>query len=129
MSWIDTLKFDSNGLIPAVIQEESTGNVLMVAWMNRQSIEMTIQTGKTHFWSRSRQKYWMKGEESGHVQIVKEIYFDCDADVLLIKVEQKGVACHEGYKSCFFRSVDLKNGEVKINQERLINPADVYKKK
>lgn len=129
MSWIDSLKFDSNGLIPAIIQEESTGVVLMVAWMNRQSLEMTIQSGKTHFWSRSRQKFWMKGEESGHVQIVKEISYDCDADVLLIKVEQVGVACHEGYKSCFFRSVDLKTGDVRINQERIINPSDVYRKK
>jgi len=105
MSFYDLLKFDSNGLIPAIIQEESTGRVLMMAWMNRVSLEKTIATGKTHFWSRSRQKLWMKGETSGHVQYVKRIAFDCDGDALLIQVEQVGPACHEGYKSCFFRSV------------------------
>lgn len=106
MNFYDLLKFDSNGLIPAIIQEESTGRVLMMAWMNRVSLEKTIATGKTHFWSRSRQKLWMKGETSGHVQQVKQIAFDCDGDTLLIQVEQVGPACHEGYKSCFFRTVN-----------------------
>ena len=78
----------------------------MFAWMNRASLEKTVETGKTHFWSRSRQKFWMKGEESGHTQTVKDIAFDCDGDVLLIQVEQTGAACHEGYQSCFFRSVE-----------------------
>ncbi|HON09131.1 MAG TPA: phosphoribosyl-AMP cyclohydrolase, partial [Verrucomicrobiota bacterium] len=101
MNWIGQLKYDSNGLIPAIIQEESTGKVLMMAYMNKDSIEMTVKTGKTHFWSRSRNKFWMKGESSGHIQLVKSISFDCDADTLLIQVEQIGVACHEGYKTCF----------------------------
>jgi phosphoribosyl-AMP cyclohydrolase len=99
----------------------------MFAWMNRASLESTIATGKTHFWSRSRQKFWMKGEESGHVQVVKDIAFDCDADVLLIQVEQTGAACHEGYKSCFFRSV--KDGQVEITEPQLQKPEEIYKKK
>ncbi len=106
MSFYDKLKFDANGLIPAIIQEQKTGRVLMMAWMNRASLEKTIATGKTHFWSRSRQKFWMKGESSGHTQTVKDIAFDCDGDTLLIQVEQIGAACHEGYQSCFFRSVE-----------------------
>ena len=127
MSFVDQLKFDANGLIPAIIQEHGTGRVLMFAWMNRASLESTSATGKTHFWSRSRQKFWMKGEESGHVQVVKDIAFDCDADVLLIQVEQTGAACHEGYKSCFFRSVE--NGNVKITEPQLQKPEEIYKKK
>jgi phosphoribosyl-AMP cyclohydrolase len=106
MSFYDKLKFNSDGLIPAIIQEKSTGRVLMMAWMNRNSLETTVATGKTHFWSRSRQKYWMKGESSGHTQAVKDISFDCDGDTLLIQVEQIGAACHEGYRSCFFRSIE-----------------------
>src|SRR5574339_150435 len=104
MSFYEQLKFDSNVLIPAIVQDYKTGRVLMMAWMNRASLEKTIETGKTHFWSRSRQKFWMKGESSGHVQAVKDIAFDCDGDTLLIQVEQTGAACHEGFKSCFFRS-------------------------
>ncbi len=90
MSFYDKLKFDAQGLIPAIIQEQKTGRVVMMAWMNRASLESTIATGKTHFWSRSRQKFWMKGEESGNTQTVKDIAFDCDGDCLLIQVEQKG---------------------------------------
>ena len=102
MSFYDQLKFDANGLIPAIIQEQKTGRVVMFAWMNRASLEKTVATGKTHFWSRSRQKFWMKGEESGHTQTVKDIAFDCDGDVLLIQVEQTGAACHEGYQLLLF---------------------------
>src|SRR5262245_13182605 len=104
MSLYEQLKFDANGLIPAIIQEQKTGRVLMMAWMNRASLEKTIESGKTQFWSRARQKFWMKGESSGHTQAVKDISFDCDGDTLLIQVDQIGAACHEGYKSCFFRS-------------------------
>src|ERR1700740_157432 len=106
MSFYDKLKFNSEGLIPAIIQDHHNGRGLMMAWINRESLEDTIKTGKTHFWSRSRKKYWMKGESSGHTQNVKDIAFDCDGDTLLIQVEQIGAACHEGYKSCFFRSVE-----------------------
>ena len=102
MKFIEKLKFNADGLIPAIVQEEGTGRVLMMAWMNEASLRSTIETGKTHFWSRSRQKYWMKGELSGHTQEVKDLAFDCDGDTLLIQVAQHGAACHEGYKSCFF---------------------------
>src|SRR3977135_1085867 len=125
MSFYEKLKF-TDGLIPAIIQEKSTGRVLMMAWMNRASIESTIATGKTHFWSRSRQKFWMKGETSGHVQTVKDISFDCDGDTLLMQVEQVGAACHEGYKSCFFRSSGKGNDETKITEPPLVSPDEVY---
>jgi phosphoribosyl-AMP cyclohydrolase len=112
---VEELKFDSNGLIPAIVQEIETGEVLMVAYMNSESVKKTIETGRTWFWSRSRQQYWCKGDTSGHIQNVKEVRYDCDADALLVIVEQVGVACHTGHKSCFFRAIDLKTGEsVKI---------------
>ncbi len=99
---IKNLKYDSNGLIPAIIQDWKNGDVLMLAYMNEGSLKKTIETGNTHFWSRSRGKLWKKGETSGNEQIVKEINYDCDNDTLLIKVEQKGVACHTGNRSCFY---------------------------
>jgi len=99
------LKFDDRGLIPAIVQDYENGDVLMLAYMNRESIERTIKTGQTCFWSRSRKKFWVKGETSGHTQAVKEIYYDCDADTLLVKVIQKGAACHTGRRSCFYRSL------------------------
>ena len=129
MSFVDKLKFDANGLIPAIIQDAGDKRVLMMAWMNRASIEKTIETGKTHFWSRSRQKFWMKGEESGNTQTVKDIAFDCDGDCLLIQVEQNGPACHEGYQSCFFRSVEGKGETFKITEPLLKSPEQMYKKK
>jgi phosphoribosyl-AMP cyclohydrolase len=101
------LKFDDKGLIPAIIQDAATKDVLMVAYMNKESLEKTLQTGKTHFWSRSRQKLWLKGETSGHYQLVKEIWYDCDEDTLLVKVEQVGdIACHTGNRSCFYRKLE-----------------------
>jgi phosphoribosyl-AMP cyclohydrolase len=129
MSFYEKLKYTSDGLIPAIVQEQSTGRVLMMAWMNQASLEKTVATGKTHFWSRSRQKFWMKGEESGHVQIVKDIAFDCDGDTLLIQVEQTGAACHEGYKSCFFRSVEDKGSDFKITEPMLKSPDKIYSAK
>src|ERR1041385_1612424 len=130
MSFYDKLKFDPvTGLIPAIIQEKATGRVLMMAWMNRASLEKTIETGRTNFWSRSRQKFWMKGETSGHTQTVKEIAFDCDGDTLLIQVEQIGAACHEGYKSCFFRSVENRGPSFRITEAQLQKPEEIYKKK
>jgi len=127
MKFIEKLKFNDDGLVPAIVQEEGTGRVVMMAWMNEASLKSTIETGKTYFWSRSRQKYWMKGESSGHTQDVKDIAFDCDGDTLLIQVEQHGAACHEGYKSCFFRSISGE-GDFDITEERLVNPEEVYKK-
>ncbi|MCX8044212.1 MAG: phosphoribosyl-AMP cyclohydrolase [Desulfobacterota bacterium] len=109
MSLIDMIRFDANGLVPAVIQDVENGQVLMVAYMNRGALEKTLATGITHFWSRSRQAYWMKGESSGHVQQVKEIYIDCDADCLLVKVVQQVAACHTGFRSCFYRKWDGKD--------------------
>ncbi len=100
------LKYNEQGLIPAIVQDVKSNEVLMLAYMNKASLEKTIETGKTHFWSRSRQEYWMKGETSGNVQIVKEILYDCDGDTLLIKVEQTGSgACHTGKRTCFYRKV------------------------
>ena len=129
MTFYDKLKFDSNGLIPAIIQEHGSGRVLMMAWMNRASLEKTVATGKTHFWSRTRQAFWMKGETSGHTQEVKRIAFDCDGDTLLIQVEQIGAACHEGYRSCFFRSVEEDGARFKIDEEQLETPEQIYGKK
>ncbi|NLY44161.1 MAG: bifunctional phosphoribosyl-AMP cyclohydrolase/phosphoribosyl-ATP diphosphatase HisIE [Clostridiaceae bacterium] len=110
MQFEEQLKYDKDGLIPAVIQDYRTGSVLMVAYMNKESIRRTIETGKTVFWSRSRQKYWTKGETSGHFQYVKNIQVDCDADCLLIQVEQVGAACHTNNYSCFYR--EYKEGQI-----------------
>ncbi len=105
------LKFDEHGLIPAVVQDVENGEVLMVAYMNREAVERTLKGPYVTFYSRSRKKMWIKGETSGHTQTVHEIYYDCDADCLLIKAEQKVAACHEGYRSCFFRRIE-KDGSV-----------------
>jgi len=102
------LKWDEKGLIPAIVQEYNTKEVLMTAYMNEASLKKTIETGRTCFWSRSRQKFWFKGESSGNIQKVKEIRYDCDADSILILVEQVGAACHEGYPTCYFRKIDGK---------------------
>ena len=100
---LEQLAFAERGLIPAVVQEATTGEVLMVAWMNREALEATLATGRSHFWSRSRETLWAKGETSGHVQHVEAVYVDCDADTLLVRVHQEGPACHTGHRSCFFR--------------------------
>lgn len=129
MSLLDQLKFDAQGLIPAVVQDAQNGRVLMMAWMNRAALEKTIATGQTWFWSRSRQKFWRKGESSGHVQVVKDIAFDCDGDTLLIQVEQTGAACHEGYRSCFFRSITEQGAAIRTTEPRLEMPEQIYGKK
>src|SRR5437660_9270063 len=116
----------SNGLLPAIAQDAATGQVLMLAWMNQEAYEETVRTGRAVYYSRSRGKLWRKGEESGHVQIVKNIYIDCDADTVLLKVEQiGGAACHEGYASCFYREV--KDDEIEVVAERVVNPKTLYK--
>jgi phosphoribosyl-ATP pyrophosphohydrolase/phosphoribosyl-AMP cyclohydrolase len=102
---LETLRFDERGLIPAVVQEADTGEVLMVAWMDRAALDATLATGLTHFWSRARARQWQKGETSGHVQHVRGIYVDCDDDVLLVQVHQEGVACHTGNRTCFFSAI------------------------
>ena len=107
-SFIDELKFDDRGLIPVIVQDYKDNDVLMLAYMNKDTLKQTIETGKATYWSRSRQKVWVKGETSGHFQIVKELYYDCDGDTILIKVEQVGgIACHTGNRSCFFRGGEL----------------------
>src|SRR5690606_33377504 len=122
---LDSLKFDASGLIPAIIQDHATGEVLMMAWMNRDSLEKTIETGKTHFFSRSRNKLWLKGESSGHIQQVKSIATDCDRDVVLIKVEQAGAACHDGYYSCFYREYQPSAPDWKIIGKKVFDPKKV----
>jgi len=121
--------FSRTPLIPAIAQDAETGDVLMMAWMNEESYKETLQSGRVVYFSRSRQKLWRKGEESGNVQELKAIYFDCDADTVLVKVRQiGGAACHEGYRSCFFRRIDPATGSFAIEGERIFDPADVYKK-
>ena len=112
------------GLLPVVAQDATSGEVLMVAWMNAEAFAETVRTGRAIYYSRSRGRLWRKGEESGHIQHVKGIYVDCDADTILLKVEQTGVACHEGYESCFFRRIFP--GGVEIVEQRLADPAQVY---
>ena len=129
MSLYEQLKWTADGLIPAIIQDHRDGRVLMMAWMNRASLEKTLATGKTWFWSRSRQKFWMKGESSGNVQVVRNVAFDCDGDALLIQVEQNGPACHEGFRSCFFRTVDEGGAAWTTTEERLDTPENLYGKK
>jgi phosphoribosyl-AMP cyclohydrolase len=107
-NWIDNLKYDQKGLIPAIAQDDTDGTILMMAWMNRQALELTISTKEVHYWSRSRQELWHKGATSGHIQKLKTLYYDCDRDVILVKIEQVGnIACHKGERSCFFTQVEL----------------------
>jgi phosphoribosyl-AMP cyclohydrolase len=117
-----------NGLLPAIVQDDKTGKVLMLAYINRQSWQRTLETGEAHFWSRSRQELWHKGGTSGHVQKIKEIYVDCDEDTVLFRVEQVGgAACHTGYESCFYHKID-RNGDVTVVGEKLFDPKKVYGK-
>ena len=122
------VNFDkAGGLVPAVAQDADTGEVLMLAWMNREAFDETVRTGRACYFSRSRGQLWRKGEESGHVQEVRGIYLDCDADTVLLKVKQVGgAACHAGYASCFFRKLD--GGELRVVGERVFDPNQVYKK-
>jgi phosphoribosyl-AMP cyclohydrolase len=123
-----TIDFDkAGGLVPAIAQDADTGQVLMLAWMNREAYEETLRTGRACYYSRSRGRLWRKGEESGHVQEVRGIFIDCDADTILLKVHQiGGAACHEGYASCFFRQV--KGEQLEVVAERIFDPKQVYKK-
>lgn len=125
---LDKLKWDSAGLVPIIVQDFANGEVLVLAWANREALEKTIQTGKVHMYSRSRGRLAMKGESSGHFQLVKEIRTDCDRDAVLIKVEQISAACHEGYRSCFFRQYENGAGDWKIVAEKVFEPEAVYKK-
>lgn len=129
MNWLDTLKWDTQGLIPAIAQEQGSGDVLMMAWMNRDALQKTAELGRAVYFSRSRNKLWFKGEESGHVQTVHEIRLDCDSDVILLKVTQTGhtpgLACHTGRHSCFYSVYD--NGAWKVVDPVLKDPQTIYK--
>jgi phosphoribosyl-AMP cyclohydrolase len=125
--WLNKINWSADGLVPVVIQEAASNDVLMVAWMNREALKLTVQTNEAHYWSRSRKKLWHKGEESGHVQKVKEIRLDCDNDVLLLTVEQVGgIACHTGRQSCFFNK--LEKGQWGMAAPVLKSPDEIYRK-
>jgi phosphoribosyl-AMP cyclohydrolase len=125
LSWLDDVSWDANGLVPVIAQEHDTGRVLMFAWMNREALQLTNETKQAVYWSRSRNKLWRKGEESGHVQLVHEIRLDCDEDVILLNVEQVGgIACHTGRHNCFFRK--LENGKWLTDQPVIKDPKDIY---
>ena len=131
MSWLDAVKWDAHGLVPAIAQDSVTNEILMVAWMNRAALEETARTLRGVYWSRSRNKLWRKGEESGHIQQVSEIRLDCDNDVVLLKVEQiGGIACHTGRRSCFYQKlvVDQQGGEWVTTTPVLKNPDEIYHK-
>lgn len=121
-----SFKFNADGLIPAIVQDSTTKRVLMMAWMNETSLRTTLETGLMHFWSRSRQKYWLKGETSGHTQRVVRWFADCDADTLLFEVEQTGGACHTGHTSCFFQELDRTGAPLAIAEEKVFDPAATY---
>jgi phosphoribosyl-AMP cyclohydrolase len=126
MNWLDKIQWDENGLVPVIAQEHKTGKVLMFAWMNREALTLTNKNKRAVYWSRSRQKLWRKGEESGHTQLVHEIRLDCDEDVVLIDVEQTGdVACHTGRHNCFYKK--LEDGQWEIDQPIIKSPEDIYK--
>lgn len=127
--WLDALKFDENGLIPAIAQDRDTGKILMMAWQNRKALELTAKTGTGVYFSRSRGKLWHKGETSGHTQIVHEIRTDCDADVIILIITQIGdIACHTGRASCFYKSLDTKCGEWLTTDDVIKDPSDIYGK-
>ena len=126
MNWLDEVKWDANGLVPVIAQEASSGDVMMFAWMNREALAKTVELGEAVYWSRSRKKLWHKGEESGHVQLVKEIRLDCDEDVVLLTVEQiGGIACHTGRHSCFFQKLEGKQWVT--DQPVIKDPEDIYR--
>jgi len=126
-SWLDAVKWNSDGLVPVITQDFDTGTVLTQAWMNREALSLTQEEARAVYWSRSRQKLWRKGEESGHQQIIKEILLDCDSDALLIRVEQiGGIACHTGRVRCFYRR--LENGQWVTSDPVIKDPEEIYKK-
>lgn len=125
MSYLEDIKWDNDGLVPAIAQDAKTGQILMVAWMNREALELTVNENRAVYWSRSRQKLWRKGEESGHVQELVELRLDCDSDVIMMKVNQvANIACHTGRTSCFYRV--LENGQWQIVDKVVKDPQDIY---
>ena len=127
-NWLDKIKWTTDGLVPVIAQEVSTGKVLMMAWMNREALALTVEEGRAIYWSRSRNKLWRKGEESGHIQVLKDIRLDCDNDVILLEVEQLGgIACHTGRHNCFYQQ--LQDGEWVAVEPVLKDPDTIYKNK
>jgi len=127
-TWLDEVVFDADGLVPVVAQEAETGKLLMLAWMNREALAETVRSGRAVYWSRSRKRLWRKGEESGHAQLVKQVRLDCDADVIVLEVEQVGgIACHTGHGRCFFRK--LENGKWVETEPVLKDPGQIYDSK
>ncbi|MAY34621.1 MAG: phosphoribosyl-AMP cyclohydrolase [Spongiibacteraceae bacterium] len=125
--WLDSVAFNSDGLVPAIAQDAASGRILMMAWMNRESLALTAESGKAVYWSRSRGKLWRKGESSGHEQLVQQIQLDCDGDTIVLCVTQQGgIACHTGRESCFFRTLD--NGQWNITETVLKDPNQIYRK-
>ena len=125
--WLDSVAFNSDGLVPAIAQDAASGRILMMAWMNRESLALTAESGKAVYWSRSRGKLWRKGESSGHEQVVQQIQLDCDGDTIVLCVTQQGgIACHTGRESCFFRTLD--NGQWSITETVLKDPNQIYRK-
>ena len=124
---MDELRFDDKGLITAVVQDGRSGQVLMVAWMNREALEQTLQRGVACYWSRSRGKLWVKGETSGHFQKVKEVLIDCDQDAVVLRIEQTGGACHTGYRSCFYRRME-EDGALTVTGDKVFEEGEVYGK-
>lgn len=127
-AWLDAIEWDAQGLVPAIAQEQGTGQILMMAWMSRESLRLTRESGHAVYWSRSRARLWHKGEESGHQQLVRAIRIDCDADVVLLEVEQKGgIACHTGRHSCFYRELDAAGDWVEVDPV-IKDPAAIYRR-
>ena len=123
--WLDEVQWDDKGLVPAIAQDSTSGDILMMAWMNAEALALTQQHQRAVYWSRSRSKLWFKGEESGHIQSLEEIRLDCDADVILLKVKQiGGIACHTGRRRCFFRV--LNNGQWQVDEQIVKNPEEIY---
>ena len=129
-NWINNVRWDLDGLLPAIVQDASTGKVIMFAWMNRETLEKSIKQRKAIYWSRSRKQIWVKGEESGHYQNIEDMFLDCDNDVLLIKVTQKGgIACHTGRESCFYNQINIQTNEIEESEKIIKDPKEIYKDK
>ena len=129
-NWINNVRWDSDGLLPIIVQDASSSKIIMFAWMNRETLEESIKQRKAVYWSRSRKQVWVKGEESGHYQNIEDMYLDCDKDVLLVKVRQEGgIACHTGRESCFYNRINMKTNKIEECEKVIKDPKDIYKGK
>jgi|TARA_B110001469_G_C9420126_1_gene214319 phosphoribosyl-AMP cyclohydrolase len=128
--WIKNVRWDLDGLLPVIVQDTITNKVIMFAWMNRETLKKSIKQRKAIYWSRSRKQIWVKGEESGHYQNIEDMFLDCDNDVLLIKVTQKGgIACHTGRESCFYNQINIQTNEIEESEKIIKDPKEIYKDK